>query len=600
VLEFTKGLLASSPGMNEPSTVEVQQFVSGMLSFMKDYCSRTDELNRASYSALSAMLQDLAYSESGQASLASLCDKIRIRLQEERVGASSSRPGHLHVTSFHRAGAASRQNNFIVGLQEHAFPGTLMEDPILLDTERKSISDRLPLSTDRFDEGLFFMYAHLAGIRGRVTLSFSSYNVEEGRDVAPSPLILKAFRLVSRNPGADFTAIQESLGHPASYSSDHPVDEKEWWLARLLPQATPTKARKMVLGRFTHLARGLAAVQARESDDFTEYDGSVRVDATIDDPRRNHALVLSASKIETLAECPFEYFVRHILGLEPPEDIEYDPTVWLDSAERGSLLHSIYEEFMRGVATRGEKVQAERHRPFLMEIGEKLVQEKKMEIPPPSDQVFEGERLEIVASLDIFLRMEEVLSSKAQPKYFELQFGVGNVEKGEVGRSEPVTINIDKDNFLLRGFIDRVDQLKDHEFRVLDYKTGSTFGFSSKGHFEKGKKIQHCLYSRAAESILREQVDRAARVVEGGYYFPTRKGEAQLFLRVQKQSRDLDTLLQTLFDIIASGAFLPREDQCYLCRDYDLCGVTRKSVSAKLENSGNKTLEPLRKLDEYA
>ena len=338
---------------------------------------------------------------------------------------------------------------------------------------------------------------------------------------------------------------------------------------------------------FPHLAQGLAAEEARASEDFTEYDGSVQIDPARDDPRKNREMVLSASRIESLAGCPFGYFVRYVLGLEPPDDIEFDPSVWLDPASRGSLLHSVYEEFMRALLARGEKAQAKKHDRILLDIAGRLIADMRKEIPPPSDRVFEAERQEILASLEIFLRMEEGLSANVTPRFFEIQFGLGGVDKEASGRTDPVKIEIGKTSFLLRGRIDRVDE------------TGSTFGFSSKAYFEQGKNVQHCLYARAAEAILREKMDKTARVVEGAYYFPTRKGKAQFLHRPQNRAADVNSLLNTLFDIIKNGAFAPSKKECFLCSDYGLCDSTRARLKEKTANILNTTLEPIRKLEEY-
>jgi hypothetical protein len=107
------------------------------------------------------------------------------------------------------------------------------------------------------------------------------------------------------------------------------------------------------------------------------------------------------------------------------------------------------------------------------------------------------------------------------------------------------------------------------------------------------------LYARAAEAILREKMDKTARVVEGAYYFPTRKGKAQFLHRPQNRAADVNSLLNTLFDIIKNGAFAPSRKECFLCNDYALCQRTRASLKEKRDNILNTALQPLRKLEEY-
>ena len=254
---------------------------------------------------------------------------------------------------------------------------------------------------------------------------------------------------------------------------------------------------------------------------------------------------------------------------------------------------------MSALLTRGEKAQAKEHQKLLLDIAGRLIEEKRKEIPPPSDRVFEAERQEVLASLEIFLRMEEGLSANVTPRFFEMQFGIGSARKDAPGGTDPVKIEFGKGSFFLRGRIDRVDEIGKHEYRVVDYKTGGAFGFRSNAYFEEGKNLQHCLYARAAEAILREKSDKSARVVEGAYYFPTRKGRAQFLHRPQNRAADVNSLLNTLFDIIKNGAFAPSRKECFLCSDYALCESTRASLKEKRDNVRNTVLEPIRKLEEY-
>ena len=56
---------------------------------------------------------------------------------------------------------------------------------------------------------------------------------------------------------------------------------------------------------------------------------------------------VSPSRLESYATCPYRYFMRYTLGVDPvnePEDIER-----IDALERGSLIHSILEGFLKDI-----------------------------------------------------------------------------------------------------------------------------------------------------------------------------------------------------------------------------------------------------------
>ena len=89
----------------------------------------------------------------------------------------------------------------MLGLEEGAvFPAGL-EDPVLLDSERRGIApDRLRTSSETLDEAVYSRLSHIADLTGQVSLSYSSRDFREGRETYPSWLIFHACRLL--DPGS--------------------------------------------------------------------------------------------------------------------------------------------------------------------------------------------------------------------------------------------------------------------------------------------------------------------------------------------------------------------------------------------------------------
>jgi hypothetical protein len=86
--------------------------------------------------------------------------------------------------------------------------------------------------------------------------------------------------------------------------------------------------------------------------------------------------------------------------------------------------------------------------------------------------------------------------------------------------------------------------------------------------------------------------------VEAGYYFPTSKGGLQHLMRKRRSPEATQHVLELLLNIIRRGTFLPAEQECYLCRDYHLCGENKTRHNAMIENPLNKELASVRELKE--
>jgi RecB family exonuclease len=396
-----------------------------------------------------------------------------------------------------------------------------------------------------------------------------------------------------------YDRLVRELGEPVSAVPAEPgqaLSDAGWWLASL--RRADATALPAVREGFPDLARGAAAEAARASDAFTAHDGLVPDAGPRLDPRVSGAVV-SPTSLEDLAKCPFRYFLQRGLGLDPIDDSEPNPDVWLDPMTRGSILHDLYATIMREIRDRSETPDPARHGARLRALGEQALAEHRALVPPPSDGVFDREARELQTDLVLFLKFEAEDHGERRPLGFEVAFG-GATEGEALGRREPITIDLgDGLRFPLRGRIDRIDRLADGTYEVVDYKTGGAFlpgGLDAT--FAGGRQLQHALYALAAAELLRER-DGQARVV-GSYYFPTTRGRRERQVRPAATQALAPAVLRDLFDLLAAGAFVHspnQEEDCRFCEFGRACGPgAAERAKAKIDNGANDPLEAYRRL----
>lgn len=592
-------LLALIPEIDTEQKIDFSKLCEGMVNFLEKYTRVFNENDvffvanaKETISHMGKLMQSRMIFEEALEKLINIVSHIRLR-------PSGPKPGHLHVSHYKNGGRSGRYNTFIVGLDESKFPEKIVQDPILLDEERKKLSPELELSTERLRKNIFEMASTISRLRGKVTFSYSTYDIKEDRKSFPTSLLLQAFRIKEGNPRADYNMLFQALGQPVIFSgASTELDEIDWWLNKLVDGVTLKDGMQAVRTNFPGIEEGLTALENKDSNIFTEFDGKVKVDSKEVDPRENKNLIMSCSRIETIAKCPFAYFLKYILNVRKPDEVQKDMTLWLDSTQRGTLLHEVFKNFIEQLAREKKSPTFEKQKEIILTILDEDVQRFKEEIPPPSETVFQNELIQFKRDVEVFLKINNSL--KTEPIKWEISFG----GEGEIKMSIPLG---DNREIYLSGRIDRIDKAQGSEYHVWDYKTGSSYEFDERHYINGGEQLQHGLYAVVVEKLLKESgEDEKAMVTISGYFLPTergtRDGKGGLFPKNTALKEKWQQALCLMFDIVRSGSFMVNNTGtgCMFCDYIEICdGENGKAqIKIKLENDTNKELQLWKKLKE--
>lgn len=597
LLEALEGLVHPAEGLlwrlaPGPGEVAMAEVARSSLAFLERLVPRHGELEPSAHESLARRLHEVAEEVDAVLPRPRAVRLLRDEVEQHPISRSGPRPGRLHVAPLGSGGLAGRELTVVVGLDEGSFPGTGLEDPFLLDRERRRLSPALPLRGREPTERAYDLARTLGEASGQVLLTASVLEVADDRELFPASAFLRAYRVAAGAPRAGVEACLEALEPPASFVPEAGTELEEtgaWLLSRGRPGYAAAVRRER-----PSLAGGREAVRARASDDFTVWDGRVPAAQGREDPRSTGEVV-SASRLETLVESPHRYFLRYVLGLEPVEELAREPGQWLDPLERGRLLHQFFRQFMEELRRRGERPDADRHGELAEEVLGRLIDGWRERIPPPSDGALRRQVREIRRTARTFLRDESARAEEAEGVGFEVRFGFGDAGGGP-GSPEPAAVEVGPAGTLrLRGSIDRVDRLPDGAHRVWDYKTGSPARYSRADPFAGGR-LQWLLYALALERLLRQD-GTDARIATSGYVFPGARGHGQRFayrIEPERVERAGEILARHL-DLVRAGLFphAPDRDACRWC-DFELaCGdadqrarQTESMLSALDEGAG--------------
>jgi len=233
--------------------------------------------------------------------------------------------------------------------------------------------------------------------------------------------------------------------------------------------------------------------------------------------------VMSVSRLETFAQCPYRHFVQY--GLAPKEELK--PGV--DRAELGTLYHEAAEAFTRAItAVDGFPMVDEATCDAVMEqAAEPLIAAWR---ESPLGETARGAAIARRIAKTAKRAGRNILSQFAQsrfvPMHMEMVFGKNGVA--------PIILELaDGTHVYLQGRIDRIDVFdeKEKRIRVIDYKSGGKKFDPTMAYF--GIQLQLLLYLAAA-------VERIPGARAAGFFYcriadPTIKSESRVKEEVERQ-----------------------------------------------------------------
>jgi len=478
--------------------------------------------------------------------------------------------GKLYLTDLEHAGTTGRPYVFVVGLDADRVGGSRIQDPILPDADRGRLNallghEALATTADRAAERRAAIRRALGGLTGHITLSYAAASSPVAGAAGPSWVMLEALRCDPASAEAGYDDLRTRLGEPASPvpGDGRALDGRDVWLHELASGALLVDGRQAVRALHPDLARGLEAREVREGDELTAYHGLLLGAAGRFDPVRA-GRPISASSLQKLAECPLRWFYQYGLGLRPPDDVEYDPERWLDPKDRGSLLHRAFERFVREFREKQGDLAGEAADRRLEAITREEIGRWKTDVPPPGEAVFQAEEQRILEIARGFLDLEREEATKAPGAWVDAEFRLGHGPQA-VEMALPGGQRLG-----LQGSVDRVDRRPDGTLRIIDYKTGSAFGYVRRAKdapLKGGRVLQAALYAHAAAELLHSSVSTSE------YWFPA---AARTVAFGPTDLRDGPAVIDSLLEHPRTGAFVPTTDSgsCAFCDYAPICRAT--------------------------
>ena len=262
----------------------------------------------------------------------------------------------VFVSSFSAAAGMNFDAIWMVGMIEGAVPPALPPDPLLPEADWLSAGGPSRLKKHIAQERRDYLSA-VASAPRRV-LSYPAAGAASNRKAYPSRWLLEQASALENAPirSSDLSRLANRPWLTIDASPEHALSR--------VPESSLADLHDYTLQRLLHwnrsgkrlgdhpfvqngaLAQAMLLGGRRDLPRLTEFDGNLSLVAqTARFSRSLDTSPISATRLESWARCPFSYFLGHVLrlsALDTPEE-----TVAISALDRGSLMHTILERFIR-------------------------------------------------------------------------------------------------------------------------------------------------------------------------------------------------------------------------------------------------------------
>lgn len=566
----TLGGLLSSLGFDDdpsPAVVAAQTNPSSVRRFRDNLQATLSDAAKAE-----ALFGDTAE----RRTLSHFLPELTDLLQHSQSKSGTSESGRVRVLPAEEVRNLEIPHLFLVGLTERSFPRMQTDDCLYSEAERRTLNRQglsLAHRTQRAQEEMLMFYNIVTRARSRLVLTYPVVTAD-GQPLSPSPYLTALVDLF--DPQALRPHLEEQLD---------PVPRPDRVLssadARIRGMFELLEKRPVLLRSFgeqpANLATTsniLAAVDAHvarfDTPGFTNYEGMVENPDNLEwiKGRFSPEHEFSATQLEAYAECPFEFFVSHVLGVEPLASVDVET----DFGRRGTLVHNILAELHRqllgsagetpatGVAAEGATITEQFHQLLRDRLGARpehsALQQALLQI---EERLLRDWGAAYGEQWQAYLSGQPAGADRPQlPSRFETAFGRTGEGPGGTGALEPLIIGEGDRTVRIGGRIDRVDVGVTGGrtvFTVVDYKTGRARSDKLED-IAAGRALQLALYTLA---VLRlDIVGPDAGPLQMGYWHIREQGFSPGVRQRKKadgrveplESAVWDTLVTTLDDVI--------------------------------------------------
>ncbi len=587
-----------------PSHASWRDFSAGWRALLEKYLGITAETCLTDTEAVNAILDVL----DDLAGLDKICDNVSIgdfihtfEHWLERAAVTDDRRNRDGVTVLGATAARglSFRVLFVLGMNEGVFPRIIREDAFLRDRDREVLETDLGYKISQklagYDEEKLLFTLLVEAARERLYCSYQRAD-DNGRAQAPSWYIEDLKQALADQPYDVVTIPRSSIDKAttAPFARHDLLLPDELSIRLTLENQDPTALITASANLPEIYLQGRKQINEinRSGDRLLAYDGLVGGLAGYWKHFTERGLVPTA--LESYARCPFQFFARHVLGLQPMEHPE--EALGPSAAEFGELGHAILNSYYAALLDdgyfNGKSMNVETTLSAVAARAFVKYEEKNPIGYPLAWETLKETLVQLLRQV-IAGDLDELAQSEFAPVSLET----------DVARRLPDNWPESLRGLTIRGRMDRIDRGKNDSdaLRVVDYKF--KFGAAQSTRDKnltraalRGEHLQPPFYYLLAHTWAEKQSGTTTARVEADFYYIAKNWSNGPLVRASYDNESMsgaigDATKETIA-YLANGVrqgefFIHPGEHCGHC---DVAAICRKNHPPSLWRAENDPL----------
>lgn len=398
---------------------------------------------------------------------------ISLGFDEYELGLVPPSIDQVLVSSVDRMKNSNTKYLYLIGTTDGIFPLIAKDNGLLSDNDRESLGEKgvevdIDSKTKTFEEQ-FLVYKALTSTSENLIVTYPISD-HEGKTLRPSVIVSRLKKIFPNISNISYLIDEEDMTNEEILRK---ITVKAPTFNNLINAIKDFEDRKEIKDIWLDVYRYF--IQDNEYSYISKkvisglnYTNQVSKVEEEKIKKLYQNSLLSVSRVEKYAQCPFAYFIQY--GLKAKERKEYSFT----APDLGNFIHNILENFSKSLSKdnlQWKDVDIKYIQDKVSILVDEIVDKIPGYILNSSERYkYLAFRLKnmLVAALNVIA--EQIKQGSFEPIDYEVEFGFN-------GKYPPIKLVLDNgDEINLIGKIDRVDEFEENEdkyIRIVDYKSGN-------------------------------------------------------------------------------------------------------------------------------